>query len=319
MLHRRLKLRMNLKALQSDITNMTGPFPSGAVMSSQAMSVRAAGRRLPVIAALLSAIAPGVGQVYAGRPWRGAALFVALLAIQAAILASAFVMPPSFAAILAFAVVGITVTLGFYIYIIFDAMRLARESGGAVYRWYVQVAAVAAVYLVCEAFLLAVPAVSAYLPWHTFNVASAGMEPTLRLGEIFLADTLYFEANSPGRGDVVVYSLPREPDAIHVKRIVALPGDRVAFRGGHAFIDGAPVHEPYAKSTNPELPFNNIAEYLVPANTVFVAGDARDDSLDSRDFEANGPVPLNNLIGRATEIVMSPIPDRAGVWIGSPR
>ena len=72
------------------------------------------------------------------------------------------------------------------------------------------------------------PAVSAYLPWHTFSVASAGMEPTLRLGEIFLADTLYFEANSPGRGDVVVYSLPREPDTIHVKRIVALPGDRVA-------------------------------------------------------------------------------------------
>src|ERR1700685_3580218 len=132
MLHRRLKLRMNLKALQSDITNMTGPFPSGAFMSSQAMSVRAAGRRLPVIAALLSAIAPGVGQVYAGRPWRGAALFGALLAIQAAILASAFVMPPSFAAILAFAVVGITVTLGLYIYIIFDAMRLARESGRAV-------------------------------------------------------------------------------------------------------------------------------------------------------------------------------------------
>jgi signal peptidase I len=288
-------------------------------MSSEALTTDAAAPRSVVVAALLSVIAPGVGQVYAGRPWRGAALFAALLAVQGAILGSAFLMPASFGAIAAFAVIGMTATLGTYLFVIFDAIRLARNGGGATYRWYVHVAAVAAVWLVGETVLMAVPVIRASLPWHTFSVSSASMEPTLRLGEIFIADSVYFETNAPGRADVVVYRLPKDPETVFVKRVVALAGDRIAFRGGHAFINGAPVLEPYARFGDPNSRFNTTAEYLVPPNSVFVAGDTRDNSLDSRDLNAHGPVPLDNLIGRATEIVVSPVPDRAGLWVGSPR
>jgi signal peptidase I len=311
--------QMNLTGRKSDISNMTGLLPSGAVMSSEVLTADAAAPRSAVIAGLLSAIAPGVGQVYTGRPWRGAALFAALLAVQGAILGSAFLMPASFGAIAAFAVIGMTATLGTYILVIFDAVRLARSGGRAAYRWYVLVAAAAAVYLVCEAVLMVVPIVRAALPWHTFNVSSASMEPTLRLGEIFIADSVYFDTNAPRRADVVVYRLPKDPETVFVKRVVALTGDRIAFRGGHAFINGAPVLEPYARFGDPNSPFNTMPEYLVPPNAVFVAGDARDNSLDSRDLNAHGPVPFDNLIGRATEIVVSPVPDRAGLCVGSPR
>jgi signal peptidase I len=287
-------------------------------MSSQVLTTDVAAPRSAVVAALLSAIAPGVGQLYAGRPWRGVAFFFALLVIEAIILGSVLVIPPTFDAILAFGVAAVTVTLGAYLYVIFDAVWLTRNRGGAAYRWYVHVAAVAAVYLIMEVFALVVPLVRAAQTWRTFSVASASMEPTLRLGEIFIADTDYFDDSMPARGDVVVYRLPADAQTIYIKRVVALAGDRIAFRSGRVFINGIAAHEPYANFGDPGARFNTFAEFTVPASTVFVAGDSRDNSVDSRD-PAHGAVPLENLVGRATEILMTSLPDRAGLWVGAPR
>jgi len=288
-------------------------------MSSEVLTTRKAAPRSALIAALLSAVAPGVGQLYAGRPWRGAAFFIAMLAILGAILGGALLVPATFAGIAAFAVAAVTFALGVYLYGIVDAVLLARNRGGAVYHWYVNVAAVAAAYLIFEVVLLAVPGIRAYQPWRTFDVASASMEPTLRLGEIFIVDTTYFDANPPSRGDVVVYRLPQDPETMYIKRIVAVAGDRIAVQGGRVFINGIAAREPYAKFGDPAARLNTFAEFTVPANSVFVAGDNRDNSTDSRDLAAHGAVPIENLEGRATEILMTSLPDRAGIWIGAPR
>jgi signal peptidase I len=272
-----------------------------------------------VVAALLSAIAPGVGQLYAGRPWRGVAFFVTILVIAAAIVGVAFLIPASFAAVLAFAVGAVTVMLAAYLYVIVDAVWQARRGSRTAFRWYVQVAAVAAVYLVIEVMLLGLSAALPSPPWRNFDVTSASMEPTLRSGEMILVDARYFDANPPSRGDVVVYRVPTDPDTIGVGRIVAVGGDRVAFRNGRAFVNGVVAHEPYARSGDPNAPLNTMADITVPANTVFVAGDSRDSSVDSRDILGHGPVPLENLVGRATEILMTSLPDRAGEWVGTPR
>jgi signal peptidase I len=288
-------------------------------MSSDVLTSRKAAPRSALVAALLSAIAPGVGQLYAGRPWRGAVFFLAMLAILGAILGGALLVPPTFGGIVAFAVAAVTVALGVYLYGIVDAVWLARNRGGAVYHWYIQVAAVAAAYLVFELALLAVPSIRVYQPWRTFDVASASMEPTLRRGEIFIVDATYFDANPPSRGDVVVYRLRQDPDTMYIKRVVGLAGDRIAFRGGRAFVNGVAAREPYAKFGDPAAPSNTFGEFAVPANTVFVAGDNRDNSTDSRNLAAHGAVPLENLAGRATEILMTSLPDRAGIWVGTPR
>ncbi len=288
-------------------------------MSTQVLVSKPARRRSTIVAALLSAIAPGVGQIYAGRPVRAAIFFGALLAIQGVIAVGTLLMPPSLVPLLLFAVAAITITVGVYIFAIVDAVRLVREGSISTCSWYVLVAAVAGVYLAIEVLLMAAPVVRAYQPWHTYDVASASMEPTLRRGETFIADTAYYDSNHPNRGDVVVYRLPKDPDTVSVKRIVALAGDRIAFRDGHAFIGGTPVLEPYAKSGSLDAPFSTLAEMTVPANTVFVAGDNRDNSEDSRDLSGHGPVPIDQLLGRATEIVVSSFPDRAGRWVGTPK
>ncbi|MFI5014896.1 MAG: signal peptidase I [Hyphomicrobiales bacterium] len=140
----------------------------------------------------------------------------------------------------------------------------------------------------------------------------------------------------PEYGDVVVFRLPRDPDQVYVKRAIGLPGDRVQMRGGRLWIngsvlpmrpdgagkveaeDGSEVGAPRFIETLPngrEHPIfkleargslDDTRAYTVPAGQVFVMGDNRDDSLDSRVPAIAGGVgfvPVENLIGRA-EVVL---------------
>ena len=88
------------------------------------------------------------------------------------------------------------------------------------------------------------------------------------------------------------------------------------FRDGHAFVNGIAVAESDIKLGDPGFVYNNTTELAVPNGHVFVAGDNRALSTDSR-FSGHGPVPLENLIGRVTEIYWSDDWDRVGLWVGS--
>jgi len=278
-------------------------------------------RRSRWVAGLLSLLAPCTGHLYAGRPRRGLVLFALLLAIQSVVLAVAFLLPPSFSAVIAFTTAALLIWVGYCLFVLVDAVRLARRKGGsrAAARWYVWGPAMVAVW----ASLFAMGALSAaakpHLPWRMFNVASTSMEPTLRETEWVLADTSYFKQHTPSRGDVIVYRLPKDPSTTFVKRVVALAGDRVSFRGGQMMLNGSAVSEPYARAGDPKAFINTTAEFVVPADHVFVVGDNRDNSLDSRARDQHGPVPIENLIGRATEVFLTDAPERAGLWVGSPK
>ncbi len=143
------------------------------------------------------------------------------------------------------------------------------------------------------------------------------MQPTLHLGEGIVADTSYFASHAPARGDVIFYRLPSDNSTIYIKRIVGLPGDRIAFRDGHAILNGAATTEPFADTGDPKAFYNTTAEVTVPPAHVFVAGDNRANSADSR-LKQHGFVPVKNLIARATEIFYTQDPERLGRWVGSP-
>jgi signal peptidase I len=268
------------------------------------------------VAGLLSLIMFGGGHVYIGRARRGVTLVAVFLAIQVVFATAAFLLPPRFLPIAVYFVAAVGCLVLGYFAIAFDAVRLARRSENPSPRWWVIVAAMAAIAAVSFGVATLATLVKPEQPWRIFSVPSSSMKPTLQPGEHFIGDMTYFRTHAPARGDVVLYRFPRDPGTIYVKRIVGLPGDRVEFREGRAFVNGTAEAEQSIDVGNPRAPLNNTREVSVPEGYVFVAGDNRSNSTDSR-ISMHGPVPLANLIGRGTEVLWSDTAARRGLWLGS--
>lgn len=129
---------------------------------------------------------------------------------------------------------------------------------------------------------------------HIYSIPSASMEPTLQAGDQILV-TPYFAAK-PERGDVVVFH--HDGDLL-VKRIVAVPGDLLDTRLGRVRIGTHDLAEPYVLRA---AATGAIESQIIPADSYYVLGDNRDDSLDSR---AWGVVPRDGIVGRARLVLWS--------------
>lgn len=125
-------------------------------------------------------------------------------------------------------------------------------------------------------------------------VEGGSMEPTLAPGSRVWVTK---RGVRPARGDVVVFDAPAGSGATHgelVKRVIATAGERVALRACIVFVDGVALDEPY-RYPERECGAADLAELTVPTGSVFVLGDHRSASLDSRAF---GPVPSDAVHGR---------------------
>lgn len=130
------------------------------------------------------------------------------------------------------------------------------------------------------------------------RIESVSMENTLIQGDFVLVNKVAYQLGSPKLGDVIVFEPPFDSPEPYIKRVIGLPGDEVIIRDGEVYINGALITEPYIKAkarTN--------GTYEVPEDTLFVMGDNRNNSSDSRSW---GAVPIENVIGRA-EFVYLPI------------
>ncbi|HEY2184167.1 MAG TPA: signal peptidase I [Xanthobacteraceae bacterium] len=271
----------------------------------------------PWVAALLTVLTPGLGHLYIGQPRRGIMLFGLILIADTLLM---FAMMGVLARFWMFAI-SFVLLVGLWFYIVVDAARRARRTPPspilAQNGWAIYVGAFAAAYL-----LLAWPCLygwhahaSGRLLWLSAN--SPSMEPTLETGEYFLADATYYLARPPMRGEVVVYRHPMQPELRSIKRIIAVEGDRIAIRAGRAVVNGMALEEPYVEEGADRM-VPDMLETQVPAGHVFVLGDNRAHSVDSRDRVAHGPVPLDHLIGRVTDVAISRHLMRMGRWIGTP-
>ncbi|GID96357.1 signal peptidase I [Amorphoplanes digitatis] len=124
-------------------------------------------------------------------------------------------------------------------------------------------------------------------------MASGSMEPTVPVAGRFLLDKASFRVTGIERGDIVEFALPEEPGRHGVKRVIGLPGDTVACRDGVVELDGTPLDEPYLDGGAGT--YDCGAPVVVPPGELFVLGDHREVSRDSRHW---GPIPRSAVEGR---------------------
>ena len=163
-----------------------------------------------------------------------------------------------------------------------------------------------------------------------FYIPSASMEPTLMIGDRVLVEKLSYRFGDPDRGDVVVFEkdfailadpaleedapfyedivdafrglfgFPTGNSQDFIKRVIGVGGDRVEGKEGVVYVNGEPVDQSYL----PEgVTTSDFAEVTVPEGTIFVMGDNRTNSEDSRNF---GPVEEDRVVGRAFVLIWPP-------------
>ena len=138
-------------------------------------------------------------------------------------------------------------------------------------------------------------------------VPTASMEGTILVGDHLFMDKLLYGPEIPlvhwrlpviktiHRGDIIVFRYPKDPSETFLKRVAAVGGDVLEIRNGMLYVNSLPVAEPYAVHHTPvHRPLESWGPILVPKGGLFVMGDNRDNSSDSRDW---GFVPVSNVIG----------------------
>ena len=153
-----------------------------------------------------------------------------------------------------------------------------------------------------------------------FKIPSGSMLPTLQIGDHLLVNKLlygirvpivgkrYFDFFAPERGDIIVFVFPEDPAKDFIKRVVGIPGDvleireKKLFRNGQMVDDGDEPYAQYLDQSQNKVPRDNWGPETVPEGNVFVLGDNRYRSYDSRFW---GFVPFENIKGKAVVIYWS--------------
>ena len=126
------------------------------------------------------------------------------------------------------------------------------------------------------------------------RVEGTSMLPRLEDHDRLFINKFVYRISSIHRGDVVVFHYPRDPEKSYIKRVIALPGDRIMIDHGRVFLNGKLLWENYVPEQYRDM--RSMAEMIVPEESYFMMGDHRSISSDSREF---GPVDRDLIYGKA--------------------
>jgi signal peptidase I len=133
-----------------------------------------------------------------------------------------------------------------------------------------------------------------------FLVSGGSMTPTFSSGDYLVVDELSYRFHPSERGDIIIFRYPLDPDQVFIKRIIALPGERVQVKQGHVYVfnaehpDGMQLTEPYIQNQSETL--GSPSPVTLGTGEYFVLGDNRTGSSDSRTW---GILPEDDIVGRA--------------------
>jgi len=125
-------------------------------------------------------------------------------------------------------------------------------------------------------------------------VSGPSMEPTLHNNERLTMNKFIYKLSTPKRGDIVVFHATDDDD--YIKRVIGEPGDNIEYKENQLYINGQVINEDYI----PKIEMEDFGPVTIPENNIFVMGDNRLNSTDSRIL---GTIPLNKVIGRTKFII----------------
>jgi len=127
-----------------------------------------------------------------------------------------------------------------------------------------------------------------------YLVDGPSMRPTLQSAERLVVNKFIYRFRTPERGEILVFRYPRDPSRDFIKRVIAIPGDTIEIKDGRVYVNSTLLNEPYILSKTR----GNYPLATVPEGHIFVMGDNRNNSEDSR-FADVGFVPFDLIKGKA--------------------
>jgi signal peptidase I len=256
--------------------------------------------RRPWLAALLTILTTGLGHLYSGKPLRGIILFIIGQLLYFVFAIAVNIITPN----VFFVLPAVAFGIAFIIFCAVDAIWIAKRKQEnyelAKYnRWFIYVGYIVIASLAVNAYKSII--VNPHFI-QAYKLPAGSMEPTLLIGDHFLAGKLIYKTTEPKRGDIIIFKYPRNPESAMVKRLVGEPGDKLEIIERTVYINGKPLKEEYAHYIDPSSAYQHYGPINVPPRQYFVLGDNRDNSMDSRFW---GFVPRENLLGKPLFIYWS--------------
>ncbi|MBI5553028.1 MAG: signal peptidase I [Desulfobacterales bacterium] len=262
--------------------------------------------RKPWIAGLLSLLTIGFGHVYAGRAGKGLFLYFIPKSLIGAVCLSILIFLPTPGGL----IVCVVLVCALSIYCIADAMRIARQnkefySPKRYNRWYVYLLILVFAGFVVQPLSGAI--IKKYIV-QAYRIPSGAMQQTLQVGDHILTKKALLFGPPVKRGDIVIFPYPVDPEKDFIKRVVGLGGERLEIRDKQVYINDQAIEEPYKIHVDGrtfaanQQPRDNFGPIEIPPDAIFVMGDNRDESNDSRFW---GFVPAESVSAKAHSIYWS--------------
>ena len=267
-------------------------------------------KRKPIVAAILSSLAPGLGQLYNGQIIKGIIFLLSLILLP--IIMFRIGLHHSFYGL----AIILLIFMCFLLFIIGEAFLAATKKKEFILKpynkWYIYLLIILLVNstaLIPANFLM-----NKVWGFSAYKMPTGSMEPTLRVGDYLVADLKYFKKNRLQRGDLVILQYPEDRTKIFVKRIIALEGEKIEIKSKQVYINDVPLPEGYKIHLDNRIypGRDNFGPVIVPSDHCFVLGDNRDNSQDSRHWDS---LPLKNIKGKPLYIYWARDITRIGMKI----
>jgi signal peptidase I len=251
-------------------------------------------KRKPILAFLLSLVTPGLGQIYNGQLKKG---LLYLIGFFLAYIIFSFLLLKFYGMIC-----YLIIMLGFFLFILLDALlgaiKLKAIALKSYNKWYI--------YLII--FLLSSVVIQPLLGWtiknsiaRAYKIPSSTMKPALLAGDHLIANMRIYKSGKPKRGDVIIFEYPKDPSKDFIKRVIGLEGEKVEIINNKVYINEKLIDDPwghYESSGQAKYlkELENFGPVVVPKDSLFVLGDNRNNSQDSRFW---GFVDIRKVKGKA--------------------